>query len=453
MNTEKLKQTIEIKKEAMIADLAGFIQIPSISGDSDQVKRGLEYILGLAEEMGFDTDIKADGRVGVISMGEGTETIGILTHVDVVPPGELSAWNSDPFTLTEFEGRLYGRGTIDDKGPIIACLYAMKAVKDCGHQMHKKVQLLIGTQEEIQWSDMEAYVRENPLPDYGFTPDGEFPICNIEKGDMDLLLHFPLRENVSEDGWYLTDLQAGTANNIVPEYCKAVLTEYRNGERIHEKTVEAIGKSVHSCQPEKGENAVFIMAEKLGNADLKENRLSAILQELRGKLSDVYGRAMGIYSRSEYYNGEFVHRNVLSPTVFHIEEEVLTVNVNIRFAYGSQPEEIVNHFRRLAEYMGGTLEISSLQPAVYVSQERPFLRAFAEAYEEGCGRKNQFSLEYGGTYAKAMPGIVSWGPAFPEEEDTCHEVNEYIRTDTLLSSGKIFAIALAKIVLSSKSFK
>lgn len=186
---------------------------------------------------------------------------------------------------------------------------------------------------------------------------------------------------------------------------------------------------------------------------MKENRFLEILQKLSEKLKDVYGKPMGIYSESEYFNGEFVHRNVLSPTVVRTEKNDVTVNVNIRFAYGNKPEDIVDRFRHLAESLGGTLEISSLQQAVYVSSQRPFLRVFAEAYEEAAGRKNRFSLEYGGTYAKAMPGIVSWGPLFPEDEDTCHEVNEYITTDTLICCGKIFAVALAKILLSEESFR
>lgn len=81
------------------------------------------------------------------------------------------------------------------------------------------------------------------------------------------------------------------------------------------------------------------------------------------------------------------------------------------------------------------------------------MKAFGEAYEEGCGREHQFMLAYGGSYAKAMPNIVSWGPIFPGEEDTCHQENEYISVDTLLDNSKIFAIALAKVALSPKSFK
>ena len=464
MQTEELKTYIKVHQEAMISDLAAFVEIPSISEDKSQVRRALDYILNLAAEMGFETHKAADGRVGVISMGEGDETVGILSHVDVVPPGELSVWDSDPFTMTLRDGRLYGRGTLDDKGAIIASLYAMKAVKDSGQTLHKKVQLIMGTQEEVEWSDMAAYVKENPLPDYGFTPDGEFPLCNIEKGGIDLLLRFPLayerleqgeacNADLPKDGWHLTGLQAGTVSNAVPGSCRAVLTEYRDGKPAGERVIETAGKSVHSCQPEKGENALFIMGKRLQTEDIHENRLFTILRWLREKLGDVYGRQIGLYSTSEYYNGEFVHRNVMSPTVVRTEDGQLSVNVNIRFAYGSQPEDIIQVFKQLAAEQEASVEVKSVMPAVYVSKDRPFIKAFARAYEEGCGRKNQFALEYGGTYAKAMPNIVSWGPVFPDDEDTCHEINEHIKVETLLENGKIFAIALAEIALSEESFK
>ena len=117
------------------------------------------------------------------------------------------------------------------------------------------------------------------------------------------------------------------------------------------------------------------------------------------------------------------------------------------------PERIIEAFRSRIEELGAELEVVSRLPAVYVAKDRPFIRAFSEAYEQGSGRKNEFALEYGGTYAKAMPNIVSWGPLFPGDEDTCHEVNEYIKTETLIDNGNVFAAALAKIALSEESFK
>ena len=94
-----------------------------------------------------------------------------------------------------------------------------------------------------------------------------------------------------------------------------------------------------------------------------------------------------------------------------------------------------------------------MQSAVFDSKKKPFLKAFAKAYEEVSGFKNEFSLAYGGSYAKAIPNVVAWGPIFPGEQDTCHEPNECIGIDSLLTSAKIFAQAFYEIGTTEKSFK
>lgn len=313
----------------------------------------------------------------------------------------------------------------------------------------------MGTQEEVEWTDMEDYVKSYPLPDYGFTPDGEFPVCNIEKGSMDIVMSFPCEQNFEEDGWYLTSLNAGQATNAVPGKCTAKVSRVENGEVKEEKTLEAFGKSVHSCQPEKGENAVFSMAEQVKELKikLKPNRMLSVLYMLNEKFSSIYGKELGLYSETEYYNGEYVHRNVFSPTLIKTEESDFNINVNVRFAFGADTDEISSTLTGVAEEFGGSLNVASVLPAVYVSKDRPFMDAFAKAYEKECGKKNEFVLAYGGSYAKAMPNVVSWGPIFPGDEDTCHEDNEYISIDCLLANGRIFASALAKIALAEEHYK
>ena len=160
--------------------------------------------------------------------------------------------------MTERNGHLWGRGTMDDKGAIIVCLYAMKCLFESGEPLKKKVQMILGTQEEVEWSDMEAYVANFPLPDYGFTPDGEFPLCNIEKGCMDVELHFDLDETRDRDGWYFTSILAGQATNAVPGNCSCQLVRYQNGAAAESKTLTTTGKAVHSCQPEKGKTLFLI---------------------------------------------------------------------------------------------------------------------------------------------------------------------------------------------------
>lgn len=444
MKTE-LKEFLKAHEKEMQSDLMDFIRIPSVSSDHENVVKALHFALDLAEKYGFETESFLDDQVGMIRMGTGDETLGILTHVDVVPPGDAADWDTDPFEPVIKDNRMYGRGTIDDKGMIVASLYAMRAVRELGLPMYKKVELIMGTQEEVQWVDMDAYVKEYPLPDYGFTPDGEYPICNIEKGNVDQLMEFDVKDETEPEGLYLKGLDIGIANNVVPGKAKAILS---NGEEI-----VAAGKAVHSCQPERGNNAIFILKDELKAMGVASNKLMKLLEAVSEDLSDPFGSKVGLYSEDEYYMGEFVHRNAFSPTIFKAEDGIATLNVNLRFPYGEEAENIRAKLDAWAAKNGGkTVKFSSL-PAVFVSKERPFLKVFAEAYEDVSPFENEFTLAYGGSYAKAMPNIVSWAPLFPGEEDTCHEPNEYIDLDNMLMSAEIFAESIGRIVLSEESFK
>ncbi len=453
MTNEQLMQYMIDNKQNIIDDLRGFIAIPSVSNNKEEVNRALDYAIALGKKFGFQCKTVCDHQVGIIEAGQGDEVVGILAHVDVVPPGDLEEWSTDPFEMEEKDGRLYGRGTLDDKGPLIVCLYAMKALFDSGEPMHKKIRMILGTQEEVAWEDMDRYVKEYPLPDYGFTPDGEFPLCNIEKGILDCDMIFPFNQTHPEDGWYLTKLDAGVMENAIPNKAKAVLEYFVGGEIRERKEISTTGKAVHSSQPEKGDNAIFHLADEIEKFQPRSNELYQVLLLLRDKFSDIFGKALGLYSNSDTYQGEFVHRNTFSATLIKTEGNRLSVHINVRFAYGTESDEILRVLEKLSAEYGGEVKNIYPLPAVFVSKERPFIKEFGEAYEEGSGRKHQCILAYGGSYAKAMPNIVSWGPVFPDDEDLCHEANEYFSVKSMLDNGKVFVLALYKIVMSEKSFK
>ncbi|MBR5740313.1 MAG: Sapep family Mn(2+)-dependent dipeptidase, partial [Firmicutes bacterium] len=355
MNAQ-LEKYLEDHFEDMLDDISRFVAIPSVSTDHENVVRALKYALELGDEYGFKAESFLDDQVGVIEMGEGNETLGILAHVDVVPPGDPEDWETDPFETVIKENRIYGRGTLDDKGMIIASLYAMRAVKELGLPIYKKVQLIMGTQEEVEWVDMDRYVKEYPLPDYGFTPDGEYPICNIEKGNIDHTLEFDTTDEEEPRGIYLKELDIGVANNVVPGKARAVLS---NGEEI-----VAAGKSVHSCQPERGDNAIFRLKEMLDERDLAPNKLKTLLDAVTEDLSDPFGSKVGLYSDSEYYMGEFVHRNSFAPTILRTEGGKAVLNINVRFPYGEDSDRIVRRFEDWAAPMGGRTVMVDALPAV-----------------------------------------------------------------------------------------
>ena len=154
-----------LERDKMIRDLKGLIDIPSISSDKAAVEEALDYVLKLGEQMGMRCEKVADGQVGIIEIGQGDETFGILTHVDVVNAGREELWKSPPFACEVRDGNLYGRGAIDDKGPTVAVLHAMGAAMENGKPFHKTVRLIVGTQEETEWTDMDCYTKHYSLHD------------------------------------------------------------------------------------------------------------------------------------------------------------------------------------------------------------------------------------------------------------------------------------------------
>ncbi|MCR5034498.1 MAG: Sapep family Mn(2+)-dependent dipeptidase [Clostridia bacterium] len=441
----ELYKLIDSYRDDMLEDLRGFIAIPSCSKDLPKVREALDYGLDLGRRMGLHSYSVLDRQVGLIELGDGEEMLGILTHVDVVPPGDAEDWNTPPFDMIIQDGRAYGRGTLDDKGMIIASLYAMKAVKSLGVPLFKKTQLIMGTQEEVEWTDMDEYILRYPLPDYGFTPDGEYPICNIEKGVIDVTMTFDVREDTPSDLPYIESCDIGVATNTVPGRASCTLSDGR--------TISAVGRSIHACQPENGVNAIFELTKELSEMDIADTKVFRLFKAISKDLSDCFGKPIGLYSESEYYEGEFVHRNALSPTILKTDGKTAELNVNLRYPYGASEKDIVKAFSDWAAPLGGTVIKTNGLHAVFVSQKKPFLKAFAKAYENVTGLKNEFTLAYGGSYAKAMPNIVSWGPLFPDEVDTCHEPNEYINIDSLIASAKIFAESIFEIATKETSFK
>ncbi len=112
----------------------------------------LLHFLALAESMGFETH-NYDGYVGEVIFGDGEEEFAILAHLDVVPAGD--GWTKDPFGGKIEDGKIWGRGTVDDKGPAVCCLYCLKSLKDKGFAPRKKIKLIVGCNEECGWGCIE----------------------------------------------------------------------------------------------------------------------------------------------------------------------------------------------------------------------------------------------------------------------------------------------------------
>ena len=220
------KPYIRAHADELLESLAALVRIPSVEGVPEEhapfgrePARALHETLALCEKLGFRTG-NMDDRVGWCEYGEGEEMVAVLGHLDVVPAGD--GWTeTEPFSGEIKNGRIYGRGTMDDKGPMVAAIYALAALKDAGFAPSKRIRLLFGTNEETGCGDMSWYVSHGgELPVYGFTPDGEYPIINGEKG----ILNGTYSRKLHQTGDYrLTKFEGGAASNISPAYAAAEL--------------------------------------------------------------------------------------------------------------------------------------------------------------------------------------------------------------------------------------
>ena len=379
-----------------------------------------EYVLELAKSFGMRAE-DVPGKYAYIEIGEGPRLIGILSHLDVVPAGD--GWTQDPFGGEIVDGKIYGRGTTDDKGPTIAVLYAMKALKE-KTTLPARIRLILGqTEENGEWRDIEAYTDAEEIPECGFTPDGDFPAIQNELGAMVFQVQMPQSGFLQGEG--------GIAPNMVPARAR-VKTEFG--------TYEASGKACHGCAPWLGLNGISELMEKVHQAE-PENRFVRMYADLIGKT--IYGEKLGIAAEDE--SGKLT----LNVGLFEVQDETATLMVDIRYPAKKNPDEISGSLVRQFSSYGASCECVYHVRPLYTPSDSPVLGALLSAYREVTGDDSRPISIGGGTYAKAMPNMVAFGPNFPGHENREHMEDEYILVEDFLKLEEIYERALAYLLDSS----
>lgn len=379
-----------------------------------------EYVLELAKSFGMRAE-DVPGKYAYIEIGEGPRLIGILSHLDVVPAGD--GWTQDPFGGEIVDGKIYGRGTTDDKGPTIAVLYAMKALKE-KTTLSARIRLILGqTEENGEWRDIEAYTDAEEIPECGFTPDGDFPAIQNELGAMVFRVRMPQSGFLQGEG--------GTAPNMVPARAR-VKTEFG--------TYEGSGKACHGCAPWLGLNGISELMEKVHQAE-PENRFLRMYADLIGKT--IYGEKLGIAAEDE--SGKLT----LNVGLFEVQDETATLMVDIRYPAKKNPDEISGSLVRQFSSYGASCECVYHVRPLYTPSDSPVLGALLSAYREVTGDDSRPISIGGGTYAKAMPNMVAFGPNFPGHENREHMEDEYILVEDFLKLEEIYERALAYLLDSS----
>ncbi|MEK4028416.1 dipeptidase PepV [Pseudobacillus sp. FSL P4-0506] len=466
---EKINWQAEVEKrqEELLQDLRSLIAIKSVLNEEaatssaplgEQVKEALDFMLNLGEKDGF-IGKNVDNLAGHLEFGSGEELIGILCHVDVVPEGD--GWSTDPFGGEIKDGKIFGRGAIDDKGPTMAAYYAMKIIKELGLPLHKRVRMIIGTDEESEWRCVERYFETEEMPSVGFAPDADFPIIYAEKGIADFDLVQQAEETMqSRSGDIIVhSFESGRRYNMVPDYAKAAVTVNRGQTEIIQSygafvdehgldgrfhidngklILELKGISAHGMEPDLGKNAGLYLAEFLAGRELDEKAAHFFKLTSRLFFEESRGRKLGIDYKDEITGDLTINVGKLSFNEGTGGKLGLNMRYPVTFPLKEKKSFLIE---RLAEEQFKIQHFSDSSPH-HVDKDHPFIQTLCKVYEEQTGEQAKLLSIGGGTYARSLETGVAFGALFPGREDVAHQKDEYMFIEDLLKATAIYAQAI-----------
>lgn len=424
---------IEASKAEMFCSLKKLLSYNSVSHGNDEgypygreTAEALSFMLSLAGSMGFRT-FNMDNRVGWCEYGEGDEMVAVVCHLDIVPAGK--GWSFDPFGGEEHNGRIYGRGTVDDKGPAVAALYALKAVKDSGVPVSRRIRILFGCSEEVGCDDMEYYLSHGgEIPVTGFTPDGEYPLINGEKGIVIQTFRCPIEPGI------LKEISGGSASNIVPAEASAV---FEDGTVLEEK-----GISVHGSTPEKGVNAIGKLMLRLAEFPLT-GRLKTAVDFLACKIGlETGGESLGIALEDEVSG-----RLTFNLGIIRCDGASIETVVNYRYPVTFSSDDCVPRVTDIFLCAGFELVSEQIMKPLYVPADSKLVKTLIGIYNNYMNTNAAPISIGGGTYAKSIPNIVAFGPLFPGEEVTEHQPDEYIDKQHMVDIAVMSARAMHSLAV------
>lgn len=463
-------------KEEMISALGDAIAMKSVLSDEEKGENGEIYPFGknihdaflhtlsMGEKMGFDT-LNVDNHGGHIewkSPENNADVFGISAHVDVVPEG--TGWTGDPFKMEEKDGNLYGRGVADDKGPMLACLYAMKALKEEGIIPKKNIRLIIGLDEETEKNGMRYYLDKCGQPTMGFTPDGDFPLVNGEMGILIFDIAQKLNKELIQDGMRLVKLEAGTAPNVVPRFTKAVIAgnekDYKNledtiatyikdtGNKVTSKkqgssmVIETEGLAAHGAHPELGLNSISIMMELLGRLDFSNKQINDFISYYNNHIGfDLHGERLNCA-----FSDEPSGKLILNVGMAKVDDEIASLTLNIRYPVMNKDSEVFEGIEKTLENTQIGIVKNMHEGPIYLSTDEPMVQKMMQAYREETGdTDSQPFVTGGGTYAKMIDKTLAFGALFPNEDDTMHQADERLCIESYYKMARIYAKAIYSI--------
>ncbi len=454
----KLNKKIDEMKEELVKATQEVVKIKSIEEDGkpgmpygEGVSKALDKALEIASNLGFSIYKEEEGYYGYAEYGEGEDYVGILGHMDVVPEG--NHWIHPPYGAEIHEEKIFGRGTLDDKGPIIAALFGLKAIKDLNMPISKKVRIIFGTNEETGSAEMHVYNKKEKGPVAGFTPDAMYPLINAEKGIR--RIHVVKALSGCGCGIAIKSIKGGIRPNMVPDKCEVVIatkdaemivkdvekfaasTGYNiKAEILHgDVVIHTVGVSAHGSMPELGENAIMRTLQFLGTIAKGKCDLADYINFFNKNVGlETEGTSLGIACEDKP-SGKLS----LNVGVADVNEEMADLWLDIRYPVTAKGEEIMNKLVKKFDECGAKMERIDAQEPLYYPEDSDLVKTLLKVYKEQTGTEGKAYGIGGGTYAKELPNIVGFGPIFPGKPDLDHQANEYIEIGDLIMNAKIYA--------------
>ncbi len=396
------------------------------------VRQALDYAIQLMQKLGLRVK-DGDGYYAWGEVGEG-ELFGILAHLDVVPEGD--GWTYPPYGGEVHNGAIYGRGALDNKGPIIAVLYALNKLLDEGLIPKKRIRVILGCDEESGWLCMDRYQQVEEMPVTGFSPDADFPVINAEKGIVNYNITLKVNSNI-------VDFAGGHRANMVPDYAivkikganKELIVQAEQADMAVEQEdgltiIIAKGKSAHGAHPYLGDNAICKLFQLLGYHYKEFGTLYKQFSQFDGagldlQLADIESGALTLNLGKAF-----------------LYEGLLNLSVNIRHPISFTKEYILEKLRAT---VAGDVQEEFYHLPLFVPKDNPLVVGLLKAYNDVTGEDAEPISIGGGTYARVLPLGVAFGPGLPGVPDTIHQADEHIDIDHFRLLTRVYYQAIKNL--------
>lgn len=435
---EKIQRMVQINSERDLKNATASSKFGLGVGAS------LDLFLEMAKEIGFNTYRDPEGYYGYAEIGpSGAEMLGILGHIDVVPAGEVSQWTEGlPYSGSIVDGKIIGRGTLDDKGPLVINLMAVKSLIELGHVFTKRVRFIIGTAEETTWECINKYNELEEMPTVAYTPDANFPCINAEK----TIHHFDMIVDNSVD----FEIKSLGAYNAVADSCsykgsdKAKLVielERLNFDyKVVEDQVITIGKSAHAMQPQLGKNAILRMAIALYNIGVHCETIDFLATQIK---EDYYAETLMGELLTEDVSGNLT----LNVGFIDVNNTSQKIGFDSRIPVLLDHKAIIATYKSNVEKFGKYVEVKT-QPKLYIPIDDSFCSTLLNIYREVAVEPDALPLSTGGgTYARAMQKAMAFGMVFSSKDmiDNMHQPNECMEIKFIEPALEIYTRAIYEL--------